>query len=195
MRLWRIMTLAGAVIIGLVLGLGSLWALTGPVGDGEKFGPWTTNRAIGERDQTPYSRARIAIYGIWGLPPSEVVYYSARVDDDGAAFDRRCTYTIEGGPLPTRWWSVALYRDGFYIANPANRYSWTQTEVAPDAAGRWRIQLTPIGAEPNALALGDTDGMFAVLLRLYQPDPGVAEARGQVPLPTIRKVSCGAAGG
>jgi len=195
MKLWRIITLAGAVIVGLALGLGSLWALTGPVGIGEKFGPWTTSKAVGERDQSPYSRARVAIYGIWGLPPSEVVYYSAYVDDEGAPFDRGCSYAIEGGPLPTRWWSVALYRSGFYIPNGANRYSWTQTEIRPDAAGRWRIQLTRAGTEPNSLAFGDANGIFSLTLRLYQPDPDVADARGSVPLPTIRKISCVATGG
>lgn len=184
----------GAIVGGLLgaaAGGGAFWWLTGPKsGQDLAVGAWTTNVAVGEVKQSPYSRARVAFYGIWGLPPSETIYFVANKDTAGAPLDRTCTYEIAGGPLPTRWWSVTLYRDGFYIDNPADRYSWTMTdtEIGPD--GRWTLVAAPSGEGQNRLSFGSTDGRFQFLLRLYQPNAGVAENRKAVPVPVIRKVGC-----
>ena len=94
--------------------------------------------------------------------------------------------------MPTRWWSLTLYRDGFYIENPANRYSWSSTDTAIDAAGRWVITLAPSGEGKNRLTFGPTKGKMQLSLRLYQPNPGIAAHRDRVPTPEIRKISCGA---
>jgi len=196
MRLWL-----SAIVLGAALGVGAGWAITsyttGPGGEDQKFGPWTTTTAVGESEQSPYSRARVAIYGIWGLPPAEVVYFSAREDDEGAPLDPACTYQVRGGPLPTRWWSVTLYEDGFYINNPANRYSWTTSDVAyeprGDINGAWTLTVSPDGEGPNELAFGPGGGNRVLLLRLYQPNSGVPENRGAVALPSITRQSCAGA--
>lgn len=177
-------------LIGALLGIAAFWAAIGPLTrEDARYGPWTTNTAVGIKEQSPYSRAKVAIGGIWGLPPSEVLYFVAAEDSTGAPFDSRCAYEIAGGALPTRWWSLTLYKDGFYIANPANRYSWSTTEINPDS-DRWTIRLSPNGEGPNSLAFTQSPGKPSVLLRLYQPSPEVIDNRGRVPLPTIRKLSC-----
>ena len=186
------------VLAGTALGIGiGLWTTavtTGPGGEEQKYGPWTTTTAVGETEQSPYSRARVAIYGIWGLPPSEAIYFSTREDSAGHPLDRRCTYVVRGSKLPARWWSVTLYKEGFYIDNPADRYSWTASDVTydppGDPSGQWTLTISPDGAGPNELAFGADDGVRTLLLRLYQPNAGVAENRGGVPLPTIAKESC-----
>lgn len=183
--------LAIGALLGAAAGAGAFWALTGPVSTQQSVGAWQTTLAIGETRQNPYSRARVALYGIWGLPPSETVYFVADQDTAGAKLDRTCRYEVEGGPLPTRWWSVTLYRDGFYIANPADRYSWTMSDAAIGPDGRWTLALAPSGEGKNRLTFGPKDGHFQLLLRLYQPYPGVAKDRAQVPVPVIRKLGCG----
>lgn len=185
-------------IAGAALGVGAgLWithATTGPEGEDQKFGSWTTTTSVGESEQSPYSRARVAIYGIWGLPPSEVIYFSTREDDEGRRLDPRCTYEVKGGKLPTRWWSVTLYKDGFYIDNPANRYSWSASDITyeppGDENGAWTLTVSPDGEGPNQLAFGAGEGVRTLLLRLYQPDAGVADNRGAVPLPSVTRTGC-----
>lgn len=187
---FTIAILAG-LVLGAVAGAGSFWALTGPLTKTDmRLGAWTTNTAVGEGAQNPYSRARVALYGIWGLPPSETLYFVAEQDSSGDKLDRHCTYAVEGSPLPTRWWSVTLYRDGFYIANPADRYSWTMTDslIRPDR--RWTLVVAPSGEGLNRLTFGPQDGRLQLLLRLYQPNAGMADHRERIPLPVVRKIAC-----
>lgn len=182
----------GGALLGCAVGAAAFWALTGPLGRADqRIGGWTINASVGEQQQSPYSRARVALYGIWGLPPSETLYFVAAVDEDGAALDRRCTYQMDGGALPARWWSVALYRDGFYIDNPADRYSWTMTDTRIEPDGRWSLTVAPSGEGQNRLTFGPRDGRFQLLLRLYQPTVAASALRqNSVPLPRVRKVSC-----
>lgn len=193
MRTW-ISIVAGG-LVGALVGAAAFWAAIGPLTvEDARFGPWTTNMAVGIKQQSAYSRAKVAIGGIWGLPPSEVLYFVAAEDSAGAPFDSRCTYEVSGGDLPTRWWSLTLYKDGFYIANPANRYSWSASDVARQGE-RWTIRLSPHGEGRNALAFTEAEGKPSVLLRLYQAFPEVIEDRRRVPLPTIRKTACPSATG
>lgn len=180
------------LLAGCAVGAASFWALTGPLGRADReMGGWTINASVGEREQSPYSRARVALYGIWGLPPSETLYFVATEDRDGVALDRHCTYELRGGALPARWWSVALYRDGFYIDNPADRYSWTMTDTRTAADGRWTITVAPSGEGPDRLTFGARDGRFQLLLRLYQPSVTTSALRREtVHLPEVRKVAC-----
>jgi hypothetical protein len=179
-----------AALAGVASGAGSFWAMTGPFGRETAFGPWSTMVDIGRARQNPYSRARVAIYGIWGLPASDALYFSARVDSQGHALDQRCSYAVIGATLPARWWSLTAYRDGFFIANPTNRYSWSKTDayLAPD--GRWTIHLNPDGSGANGLALGHAKGQILLSLRLYQPNPGIADHRDRIALPSIERLSC-----
>ena len=179
--------------VGAAAGATAFWFLTGPiVAGGRTFGPWFTSRGIGQSRQNPYTRAQVALYGTWGLPPSEVVYFSALKDSSGAKLRRDCTYEVRGGPLPARWWSLTLYRNGFYIDNPANRYSWSLTDVVFDPQGRWTITLAPSGEGRNHLTFGPDAGLFLLSLRLYQPQTGIADHRDRVPLPEIHRIGCGA---
>jgi hypothetical protein len=183
--------MAGTVL-GAAAGAAGFWMLVGPLSATDQhIGAWTTNRSVGLRAQSPYSRARVALYGIWGLPPAETLYFVADQDSSGGKLDRRCRYEIDGGVLPTRWWSITLYRDGFYIPNPADRYSWTMTDIATAPDQSWTLTLAPAGEGRNRLTFGPRDGRFQVLLRLYQPNPGVADHRTSVALPTVRKLACG----
>lgn len=189
-------TIIGCALTGLLLGtlggVGIFYLMTGlNSGEDAQFGPWTTLNEIGEAKQNPYTRARVAIYGIWGLPPSEVVYFTAMTDDGGAPLRSRCSYQVEGVEPPARWWSLTAYHDLFYIPNPANRYSWSRTTITPNANGGWTVRLSPSGQGENGLALGNGEGRIMLSYRLYQPRPGVAADRALVPLPRIRRAACG----
>lgn len=180
-------------VVALALGAGSAAAL---INFGGAFdarivnGAWETGRHTGSASADPYSRARGAIYGLWGLPPSEVVYYTALQDDTGQPLQRSCSYQVSGGALPARWWSVTLYRDYFLIENPARRYSWSSTTIDVAPAGNWRIDVNAAGEGDNALPMGERDGVFALSLRLYQPLPQVLDNRATIELPAIHRGAC-----
>lgn len=195
MRIW---SLAWGAVIGAVLGASigwySFYLLTGPMAkEDTRVGAWTTLNDIGEVKQNPYTRARVAIYGLWGLPPSEVIYFSALKDDSGNALDHRCLYEVKGTNPPARWWSIAAYRDGLYIENPDDRYSISQSTITQEQDGSWIVLLSPDGRGKNGLALGAKSGPIQLSYRLYQPNPGVAENRQEVAVPSIKKQRCPAA--
>ena len=185
-----VLSLVLAAVLGVAVGAGSFWAMVGSFGREITYGPWTTMADIGQVRQSAYTRARVAIYGIWGLPPSEALYFSAITDSQGQPLDHRCSYEVTGTALPARWWSLTAYRDGFFIANPANRYSWSKTDAKPGRDGGWTIRPDPTGAGINGLALGSVEGKILLSLRLYQPYAGIADHRDRVPLPNVRKISC-----
>ena len=189
--------LATAVVLaGITVGAGvgklSFVAVTGPwIADGDMdIGVWTTLNSIGEKNLSQYWRARSAIYGPFGLPPTEVVYFQAAKDDSGKDLETRCTYAMHGGKAPARWWSIAVYRDSFYIDNPEDRYSITQSTIKTRDDGQWTIRLSPSGEGENGLALGHKPGRVQLTYRLYHPDAGVAQNRNDVALPSIELISC-----
>jgi hypothetical protein len=180
-----------AGLLGAGAGAAAFWLLTSPLFSAEsRYGPWRSTMAVGEAAQSPYSRARVALYGIWGLPPREVIYFTADEDELGETLRAECTYEVTGGALPTRWWSLTLYRGGFYVPNPANRYSWSMSDVRTDNGGRWTVTLRPSGEGQNVLTFGAGAGRPLALLRLYQPEAEIVADRGRTPLPSLRRLRC-----
>jgi len=189
----QILTVVGALLGGAVLGGGSAWVFSGisrSVGEGP--GPWRTTKGIGESSSGLVQRAVVARIGIWALPASEVVYFQAQMDDDGRALSRDCTYelTADRDP-PTRWWSITLYRDNFWVDNPSDRYSFASSSVAREPGGGYRVILSSKPKAGNWLPMGEVDGEFVLSFRNYQPDPIIAANPEATPLPKIRRLTCG----
>lgn len=182
----------GVAVVGLAGGGAAAWMYTGnPPGSGDGPGPWRTKRGAGEASADPVQRATIARVGLWALPQSEVVYFHADTDDEGVPLSRNCTYAVRARQdPPTRWWSVTLYRDFFWVDNPQDRYSFSSTTVARNAEGGWQVNVSAAPQDENWLPMGLTDGRFTLSLRLYQPDPGVARDPESVSLPAVEKLTC-----
>lgn len=191
---WRRVGLGAVLILASVaIGLGSAWwAVTR--GSSEvgwtRDGAWESGRDIGTAATDPYSRARVALYGLWALPASEVVYFLARTDSSGQSLSVRCRYVIEGSELPARWWSLTVYRDFHYIDTPARRYSRHSQGLVRTADGRFRITLDREGRGENGLPLGTLPGVIALNLRLYQPALQGPAERDTLDLPQIIRTGC-----
>lgn len=184
-------------VLGLVgalaLGVGSaVWLVTRAANEAgwTRNGVWETGREIGTAAADPYSRARVALFGLWALPASEVVYYIARTDATGEPLSVRCRYDIEGVDLPARWWSLTVYRDLHYIDTPARRYSRHGADLVRESDGRFHIRLDADGGGVNGLPLGRVPGAITLNLRLYQPTREWLSARQTVALPVIRRTGC-----
>lgn len=191
---WRRVGLGVALVfVSLALGLGTAWwAVTRSSSQGgwTRSGAWESGREIGTAATDAYSRARVALYGLWALPSSEVVYFLARTDSAGRPLTVRCRYVVEGRDPPARWWSLAVYRDFHYIDTPARRYSRHSAGLSRADDGRFRITLDRDGRGENGLPLGDSPGVIALNLRLYQPTLQGLAGRETLELPQILRTGC-----
>jgi hypothetical protein len=145
---------------------------------------------VGSTSANPWLRARIAVMGLWALNASEVVYFTAFTDDQGRSLSAQCRYRVEGRDPDTRWWSVVAYRDGHFIDNPLDRYSFSKTTVAREPDNTWRIHVSRREVPGNWLPLGDRPGDVSLSLRCYDPSPALVATVDTVPLPRIVREAC-----
>ena len=189
--MWFAARLLGAVVLGIALGLGSLyWSIMSLSGTHAiQNGPWTTSLETGGVNAGMYLRAFVALTGLLALNKDETIYYGADRDSAGDALDAACAYRIEGRDPDARWWSITLYgTDHYLIANPANRYSVGKSNVARAADGGFVIRLSAT-PEPNNWIPTSPDG-FQITLRLYNPGDTVKKDPAAVALPSIVKEAC-----
>jgi len=182
----------GWILLGVALGLGSLaavvWAIAAPYE--EHYGPWYGTAIVGRVPRNPWERVATATRGLVGLPRTETVYLEASTDEDGRPFALGCAYRFSGPALPARWWSLTPY-DAHWdlIPNPDGVYSVGSHNVTLDDHGRFALRMHAGAAGPAELPLDDEPGTF-VVLRLYHPEPGVAERLAEIEWPRIARENC-----
>lgn len=201
-----VMVVAG-IAIGLLAAIHTVRA--GALGSDVAIGPWHTGLDFGAADASARTRAIVALRGLLALPAREARYYTAAIDDAGQPLDGRCRYRVTGGALPGRWWSIALYdRDGYLVANTADRYSVESAAVVPRAAPSngmdprvmkaifaaeqgWAISVSPTPPAGHAywLPTGKID-RFELTLRTYLPPDGGKGNPARAALPAILKEGC-----
>lgn len=153
-------------------------------------GPWATNTDNGTADASALARARVALYGLLALPAKEAMYFQARTDSDGAPLSGICTYTVSGGALDARWWSITLYQGkGWLVKNAANRWSVGGNAPVRDPQGNWSFTVSPEKAEGVWLPTGRTL-LFDLTLRAYHPHGALLNDPAKAKLPTIKKERC-----
>lgn len=174
--------------LGLALASVSAWWMVfhSPRSLAVSNGPWRTSTVTGGTDADLYTRASVAVSGLFALNRSETLYFSADETDTHRKLRARCSYAIEGKPLDARWWSVTAYADdNFLIPNPAQRFSYNMGNLKNGPDGSFRITAAPARQEGNWLPTGSGDGGFSLLLRLYNPGPELLANPAAVRLPSI----------
>jgi hypothetical protein len=177
-------------------------------GEGMRNGPWFAHaeRALqGDRATI----AQVAVYALFALRQSEVIYFIAHTDDAGQPLRGSCTYFVEGVDIDARYWSVTAYDDdAFLMPNASNRFGWNKFNV-PRASEGFRIRVGPeaspanddgaagndaernsesirnVGAIPTAWLPTVPNRGVVLVLRLYHPGPGVLDAPSSFPAPRI----------
>lgn len=183
--------IVAAVLAGSALGLAATWftVVRGGLPGGVSDGAWHTSLAIGSASGDLYTRARVALHGLFALNRTETVYYSAESDDAGDGLSADCTYRIAGRDPDARWWSITAYgADDYLIANAANRHSISKNSVTRRADGSFVATVSRARAPGNWIAV--RDGRFSLTLRLYNPGAGAIADPARVQLPAIAKVLC-----
>jgi hypothetical protein len=149
-------------------------------------GCWYTNkRGEGSKEALRIHRARIAKNAGFGMNRDEAIYWGADEDSKGNQITYKHKYRIEGVDPDTRWWALSVNRDGFFIPNQYNRYSFSKTDVKRETDGSWVIKLSTEDQPGNWIPLGDQRGYFRITLRCYNPKTSMIEQSESANLPII----------
>ena len=181
----------GVLVVAVILALASVWlALRAPSSSQSvTVGPWQTSLVTGSVDADIYTRARVALGGLFALNRAETIYFSAVQDDDHKPLRARCSYVVEGRPVAARWWSITAYADDhFLIPNAANRFSYNMGNLKLGPDGTFKVMVSPSEQPGHWLPTGDGSGGFNLLFRLYNPSPVVAVYPGAAQLPSIKPI-------
>lgn len=131
------------VLLGVFLGMGSAFLLISlsPRLFWVRNGAWRTSLVAGSTRADPYTRAIVARNYLFILNRSEAMYFLADTDGE-KPLNRRCTYRVQGGNLPARWWSITAYgEDHFLIPNSYGIYSLTSANVVKEGES-WELYLS-----------------------------------------------------
>lgn len=190
-RLGFVALAAVAVVVGVASARpAALWAARSlAVHDGA----WVTFAGTGSAHANPYTRAAVALAGLYALTPREAIYYTAFNDSAGRLLRGQCDYHIDGNTLPAGWWSVTLYGpDNYLVANPAGRYSWNGHDLGAGRdrrGGGFRILVSARRQAGDWLPAPE-QGPYSLTLRLYRPDAVVRTQPAAVVLPSIERERC-----
>ena len=179
-----------AVTLGLAIGLGSLRYILTSVSGEIHNGPWTTDFSAGETDASAYTRAKLAVQALLAMTKDQAIYFIAETDSDGEPLDAACRYTLSGGDLPTRWWSITIYAsDYFFVANEEQRYAISKSSLAAhtDENGQWNASINNTA---TADLIAPKTGSFSLIVRHYNPEPIVTNDPKSLNLPIITKGEC-----
>ena len=178
-------------------GLNDAWTEYKPLQAKIDKGEVTSAQLFGDRRAlgTNYLyRMAGAINGIYGNDAAEAMYPIARTDTAGAALDgaNNYVYRFAPGQLPPvkSFWSVTMYRmpQSLLVANPINRYLINSPMLPtlnqdPDGGYTIYLQKESPGADKEPNWLPAPEGPFAVIMRLYWPEPPALDGTWKAPVP------------
>jgi hypothetical protein len=189
--------MGGLVLIGAGLGLVSALAM---LNQGMNIGKetvqgWVGSHVSGDRTADPYTRALVARAGLLALTQAETLYFNRTTNEMGKPLRADCTYQLEGGPQPARWWSVTIYAaDNYLPVNGDDAQSADATRMAaltkPQDLGRWKVRVSPQKGDATHWISSKNAGNYALTIRLYNPQDGARNDFKSIALPTIKTVSC-----
>jgi hypothetical protein len=151
---------------------------------------WRSFQGVLGRYGTDYvARAATARIAIGANPPEDAVYMSSSADGSGQALDGSTRYRMhfDASNLPPvlAFWSVTAYdRDGYFIANPINRYAIgdrDKLKFNPDGSLDLYIQNQSPGQDRQSNWLPCGAGPFNLTIRLYWPKPAVLDGSWHPP--------------
>jgi hypothetical protein len=188
--MYPISRIIAVLVIGIALGLLATWIAMREMPGSVANGVWATNLTVGSPQTDAYTRARVALHGLFALNRDETIYFTATKDDGGQTLDGKCRYEIHGRDPNARWWSITAYGgDDFLIPNPENIYSVSATNIVRGKDGNFSIAVGG-GRRTGANWIPAGNGAFSLSLRLYNPGPDVGLDPSQAALPSLKRIAC-----
>lgn len=160
-----------------------------PSGGAVKPG-WTSFQGTLGRYGTNYmARAVTARVAIGANPPEDAVYMSSSADGSGQVLNGSERYWMHfdatGLPPVQAFWSVTAYdKDGYFVANPMNRYAIGDRDrlrFNSDGSLDLFIQSQNPGPDHESNWLPSGDGPFNLTIRLYWPKQAILDGRWHPP--------------
>jgi hypothetical protein len=151
---------------------------------------WNTFiRHVGRYGTDYISRAITARLALGANPPEDAIYISTFTDGDGHPLDGSARYRMhfDVGQTPPvdAFWSITAYdKDGYFIANPLDRYAiGDRDRLTPNSDGSidLYIQSENPGSEQESNWLPSGDGPFNLTIRLYSPKEAILNGSWQPP--------------
>ena len=142
------------------------------------------------------TRAGIALIGLGGIWPIDILYPVAFMDVDDQTLDAASRYVLhfdKGQTPPAKaTWSVSMYDpDGFYVPNELNRYhlaEWMPLKYNEDGSLDIYIQVESPGADKESNWLpAPASGTFNLVTRIFWPEQSVLDHSWQ--MPGVKKVN------
>ena len=140
------------------------------------------------------TRAGIALIGLGGIRPDDVVYPTAFLDGEDKPLDGANRYVLhldKGQAPPTNaTWSVSMYDpQGYYVPNAIDRYNlamWMPLRYNADGSLDLYVQAASPGADRDANWLpSPPSGPFNITVRIYWPKQEVLD--GSYKLPPLKR--------
>ncbi|MGA7411252.1 MAG: DUF1254 domain-containing protein [Bryobacteraceae bacterium] len=136
------------------------------------------------------TRAGIALIGLGGILPVDVVYPTAFDDGDNHPLNAANRYVLhfDKSQLPPNnaTWSLSMYdSQGYYVPNAINRYNlaaWMPMKYNPDGSLDMYIQSSSPGADKEANWLPTPpSGLFNLTVRIFWPTQAVLDNTYKLP--------------
>lgn len=141
------------------------------------------------------TRAGIALIGLGGIWPKDILYPTAFLDLDDKPLDSANQYVLhfdkDQFPPVKALWSISMYTPpGFYVPNTLNRYhlaGWMDMTHNSDGSLDIYIQAESPGPDKEANWLpAPAKGRFNLVTRLFWPDKAALD--GTWKMPGVRKL-------
>jgi hypothetical protein len=139
------------------------------------------NKNIGRYETDYIARAAIARFAIGANPPEDAIYLNSSADAAGQLLSgaKRYRMHFDKANLPPvrAFWSLTGYdKDGYFIANPINRYAIGDRDPLKfNADGSLDIYFQNRSPGPQQASnwLPSGDGTFNLTIRLYWPEEAI----------------------
>lgn len=152
-----------------------------------KKGSWRLPPKM-DLSENMWTRAKVALTGVFALRESEVFYAVANQDKEGKALEGKSTYKVSGKNFDARYWSITLYgEDYFLVPNEGNSFNVNMYDVNYDKKGNFSFIISPKKQSGTWLP-SDKKQKFDLLLRLYNPSEKIINNLENLELPVIEKI-------
>jgi hypothetical protein len=151
---------------------------------------WSSFQGTVGRYGTNYmARAITARVAVGANPAEDAVYIACSADGKGQALNGSMRYRMhfDAANLPPvlAFWSVTAYdKDGYFVANPINRYAIGDRDALKsnsDGSLDLFIQSQDPGPDRKSNWLPSGDGAFNLMLRLYWPKQAILDGSWRPP--------------
>jgi hypothetical protein len=185
------------IVAATIAILGGAWITDNTLASFDRFqsvtiGIWRAHPLEGTPESDPYAKARLARDANLAMGAAEGVTFFAELDDQGGLLNGNCDYTLSGGNLAARFWTLLPLdadKQTLPVVSDGLPSHLASENLVFGAAQQFEIEISRYARPGNWLAV-PPERRFILALNLY--DSPIATNKGLVEtkLPSLRRVRC-----